>query len=186
MSESQRALIERCLKGEQAAWRTLIDLHAGLVYAIARRHGLRHDQCDDVAQSVFSALSRALKSINDPEAIAGWLATSTRRESWRVARAAKRHAPSPAIAEMAAPASNDEVARLESAHAVRLAMQRIDPRCRDLLTALFLQAERPDYQVISEQLSIPIGSIGPTRARCLGKLGTLIESKTRTKTDLDE
>lgn len=169
------ALIQRCLDGDDAAWRSLMDHHAGLVFAIARRHGLRPDQCEDVAQSVFSALARALPNIRNPEALVGWLGTSARREAWRVVKAERRHARDRRDDEPDTPPGDEELHRLEAAHRVRAALQRLDERCRDLLSALFIQPGRVDYQQLSERLSIPVGSIGPTRARCLGKLATLLE-----------
>lgn len=176
MHERVDALIDRCLQGDQAAWAALVDLHAGLVYAVARRCGLKEDQCDDVAQSVFSTLVRRLSSISDRAALPGWLATAARREAWRVKRRADRAASADPCGPEPAAVGDDPLAGLsdlEDAQRVRTALSELGQRCRDLLMAV-VSAAKPDYAAISQRLGIPMGSIGPTRARCLAKLAELL------------
>ncbi len=174
MVESDRDNFTRCLAGDEAAWRRLIAAHAPLVYAVARKQGLREDQCDDVAQSIFSALARRIGSIRDAQALPAWLITSTKRESWRIRRATMQ-----TDASAPEPAADDHrtMERLESMHQVRRGLDELGGRCKELLTLLFLADGAPDYQQISRTLDIPVGSIGPTRARCLAKLAEILTDR---------
>lgn len=174
MLESDRDLFVRCLAGDNAAWDRVISAHAPLVYAVARAQGLKEDQCDDVAQSVFSALVRRIASIRDAQALPAWLITSTKREAWRVRRASVKLQPGEAEPDHQNESSLD---KLESVHQVRRALEELGGRCKELLTLLFLADGSPDYQVISQTLEIPVGSIGPTRARCLAKLAEMMGMK---------
>ena len=178
MSERIVDLITRCRDGDQSAWTALVRTHAGLVYAVARRTGLKEDQCEDVAQSVFATLLRRLDTVRDAQALAAWLVTTTKRESWRVARHARR------VADLAAaykptdpdPSPIEAMEDIESAHRVRVALDELGGKCRELLLAIFSQRDQPDYAGISQRLSIPVGSIGPTRARCLAKLAEILRA----------
>jgi RNA polymerase sigma factor (sigma-70 family) len=82
-------LVARARDGDQRAWDALVGRYAPLVWSICHRHRLGED-ADDVAQSVWLALVGQLGAIRDPAALAGWLATTTRRECGRAARAARR------------------------------------------------------------------------------------------------
>lgn len=173
MSKHASDLVQRCLAGDQRAWSALIDTYAGVVYAVARAHRLDEATADDVAQTVFARLARSLPTLEEPQALAGWLATTARRECWRLLRIdqrdrkAVRHAPTEAELD-------DAMRSIESAARVREALVELGGRCQELLTALFLSASPPDYEAISRSLGLPVGSIGPTRARCLAKLARIL------------
>jgi RNA polymerase sigma factor (sigma-70 family) len=169
MSEAD-PVIERCLAGDQRAWGDLIDRWAGLVYGLARAHSLTRAQCDDVAQTVFTALWRSLSSINDPRALPAWIATTTRRECWRLA---KRETATVQPQDSQSDTSS-QLEAVERAAAVHRGMAQLDERCRTLLQRLFYSPAAPDYEVISRELQLPVGSIGPTRRRCLAKLSDLL------------
>lgn len=174
MDESTEALLARCAAGDQAAWNTLVNRFAGLVFAVARRQGLRPDQCEDCAQAVFSVLVRRFSTIEHSGALASWLTITTRREAWRIARDAAPAVPFADGESGSESADDDALHRLERAHAVHAAMAMLGPQCRRLIAELFLTRVEPDYQSIAARLSIPVGSIGPTRRRCLAKLAELI------------
>ena len=177
MLENDSELIQRCLSGDARAWTELVGRYAGLVLAVARRQGLREDQCEDVAQSVFGALARRLEHLRDPGSLSKWLITSATREGWRVARAARRMSAAP-VEEPHVESGEESLHRLELAHRVRMALDDLGGRCRDLLLALFVETNEPNYQQISERVGVPIGSIGPTRARCIAKLAELLGEAT--------
>jgi len=152
--------------------------HAGLVYAVARRQGLREAECDDVVQSVFVTLLKHLDAIEEAAKLPGWLATTARRESWRIARrVARGGAALEADHPLASPISGDALERIELADRVRRGLEALGPKCRDLLTALFLETDHPDYERVSQRVGIPFGSIGPTRARCLAKLAEILAAE---------
>jgi RNA polymerase sigma factor (sigma-70 family) len=174
--QSDPALVQACLRGEESAWEELVDRYERLVYSIPRRLGLSAADADDVFQNVFATLVRRLGDLRDQSRLSAWLITTTYRESWRIGKRAERHAPlDERMADAAAPPL-DEVARWEREQLVRQALRRLDDRCRDLVTALFLEPDTPGYQAIAERLGMSVGSIGPTRARCFKRLeGILIE-----------
>ncbi len=176
MSPLDPNVIERCLAGDQAAWSDLVDYYAGLVYSIPRKLGLPADVCDDVAQTVFATLARRLSSVREVSSLAGWLATVARRESWRARRAQRRGRDESGPLDADVPVEDRELRRVEQILRMRWLLNGLDPRCRDLLTALFLSETTPSYEEIAARLSIPLGSIGPTRQRCLAKLASQMQS----------
>ena len=173
---SDPSLVGACLAGDERAWEELVERYGRLVYAIPRRMGFSAADADDVFQAVFTLLLRHLPRLRDQTRLSSWLITTTRRECWRFGRKAPRHdGLDEAIADDADP-PQAEIERGEREQAVRQAMRRLDGRCRDLLVALFLAPAPPAYEALGAQLGMPVGSIGPTRARCLRKLeGLLLE-----------
>lgn len=182
MDSDLHELIERCRTQEPRAWSQLVDRFAGLVYAIARAHRLPEDACDDVAQVVFANLARSLQSIRDPQALASWLSTTARRECWRLIKARQRQRSSLEDSpEVAVAPADQELERIDAAHRVRLGLERLGERCRELLSALFGRGT-VDYQVLGARLGIPVGSIGPTRQRCLAKLAEILDQSAGSRT----
>jgi RNA polymerase sigma factor (sigma-70 family) len=168
------ALLNACREGNQGAWDSLVERYGRMVYSIPRRLGLSAEDADDVFQTVFSTLLKHLDTIADPASLPYWLMTTTRRESWRVGRQNGR------FTDLDESALDDRepvgaaVEQYERDLIVRDAMERLDTRCRRLLTALFLDPSEQSYQSIAEEFGMPVGSIGPTRARCLRKVQTIL------------
>lgn len=168
-------LVRECRQGDQVAWRRLVELHTGLVMAVARRRGLRTQECEDVAQHTFIALFKSLNKVEDPKSIPSWLITTASREAVRVAMLRRREgteAPEQAAAESL------DVRVLDEHHRVRTAVEQLGPKCRELIRCLFLESPPPDYEAIGQRLGMPIGSIGPNRARCLANLAKLLVEET--------
>lgn len=180
-ARSDEALVAHCLEGEAAAWEELVGRHAGLVWTIARRSGLAPEEAEDVFQTAFVLAWRNLGLLDRPAAVAGWIATIARREAWRARRkrAARAERETPAEDAVDAPADrplpDEELARLERRALLERAVGRLDRKCRELLEALFLEEPPPAYAEVAERLGMPIGSLGPTRGRCLGKLRRILE-----------
>ncbi len=173
-------LIRRCLSGDAAAWHILVDRYSALVYSVAVRRGLPPDACDDIYQGTMLLLLKNLAAVRDHRSLAKWLIVTARRECARAVAARQRE--NMAMGALPAPSRADEndpplaeLERLEWNRRVWAALDRLSPRCRELLTALFAGGDRPDYQSIATRIGIPVGSIGPTRARCLGQLLELLE-----------
>jgi RNA polymerase sigma factor (sigma-70 family) len=169
------ALVTRARDGDRHAWDQLVDRYAPLVWSICRRHRLEAADAQDAAQSVWLALVDHLDSLRDPAALPGWVATTTRRECARILRAARR--PGSARYELAAetladqhtrPAEHDLLAAEQHA-ALRQAFRQLPPAGQQLLALLTADPPVP-YAQISATLGIPVGSIGPTRRRCLDQL----------------
>jgi len=174
-------LIEACLAGDAQAWAQLVERYQRLVYSIAMRQGLSPEDADDVFQTVFTILLDKLGTCRERERLGAWLTTIARRESWRVAR--ERHSrtdPDGAEALEAHPAPgplpDTIVERLEDQNLIRQALDRLGDRCRSLLWHLFYDHEPPSYAELAEQLAMPEGSIGPTRARCLERLRGILKT----------
>jgi RNA polymerase sigma factor (sigma-70 family) len=167
------ALVAAAVDGDQVAWDALVSRYGGLVWSIARSHRLGPADAADVSQTVWLRLVEHLRSLRDPEHVGGWLATTTRHECLRVIRRAGRELPNDDAA-VEIPISPDEspewlVLSDESRRLVWLALTRLSQRCQTLLRAL---SAAPDasYAEIAAALDMPIGSIGPTRMRCLEHL----------------
>jgi RNA polymerase sigma factor (sigma-70 family) len=169
------ALVARVGEGDQEAWDEIIERYSPLVWNICVKYQLNRHDIDDVGQSVWLLLVENIASLREAAALPGWLATTTKRECLRVLRAGRRHghADLPPEDQMppdpAATAIDEEVLVAERNAALRAAFAELPPRCYQLLSML-VSDPPPPYAEISAKLGIPVGSIGPTRARCLGRL----------------
>ena len=171
-------LVVAAARGDGEAWRELIDRYAQLVWGVARGCGLSAADAEDVSQLVFSALVRRIAHLEDPAAVGGWLLVTTKREAWRFAasnrrRAEKRQQQSEETSDnpnLSNPSPDGDSLGFERRNAVRLALTRLDDRCRDLLMAFFGAAKEPGYDQIAKRLGMRPNSVGPTRRRCLDKL----------------
>lgn len=180
-------LAARCKQGEPAAWRVLVQRYQRLVYAVARRGGLDEHGAADVFQTVFTRLLEALPRIAQPDRLQAWIVTTAKREVFLLLKRARRTVSMTATPDAQGefeewdvadetPLPEDLLGELQQLHALRLGLDRLDKRCRDLLELLFADdEERLSYDEISARLDMPAGSIGPTRSRCLGKLRVLTE-----------
>ncbi len=179
---SDAQLIAACRTGDEAAWDALVSRYERLVYTIPLRYGLTPAEADDVFQSVWLKLLERLPTLRQPERVAAWLVTTTRRACWDRRRGAD-HERVDTVAPESLPEERwvDElspeeiVIRYERHQAVRRAIERLEERCRRLLRYLYYDPTHPTYAEIAEKLKMPVGAIGPTRARCLQKLRRMLE-----------
>lgn len=171
-------LIQACLDGKQNAWGELVERYERLVYSVAMKSRLSPSDADDVFQTVFISLYRNLDQLKDQERLSAWLITTTHRESWRVSRRKQRTLNSEEF-DLLEPVSmtEDEVEAAERQQLVREGLKELGGPCEALLSALFLGVDEPVYEQVAKQLGIPVGSIGPTRARCLKKLEQILSRK---------
>lgn len=169
------ALVSRVGDGDQEAWNEIIERYSPLVWSICLRFELTRQDIDDVGQSVWLLLVENIQSLREAAALPGWLATTTRRECLRVVRAARRHDHAGLPPEDQMPLDPDdttieqELIIAERNAALRAAFAELPQRCHQLLSML-VSDPPPAYARISAELGIPVGSIGPTRARCLDRL----------------
>ncbi|WP_258573057.1 RNA polymerase sigma factor [Actinomadura parmotrematis] len=163
-------LVRRARAGDGGAWTELVERYSALLWSIARGHGLRDADCGDVVQITWLRLVERLDALDAPAAVGGWLATTARRESLRQARLGDREAPGPAPdaagASSAAPVEQ-VVAGRERLCRVGAALQDLPRRCQHLLR---LVALAPGQAELAAALDMPVGSLGPTRVRCLAHL----------------
>jgi RNA polymerase sigma factor (sigma-70 family) len=168
-------LVMRARKGDSDAWDALVERFAPLIWSICRRYRLEDADANDVGQYVWLQLVDQLDAVHDPAALAGWLATTTRRECFRVLRAARRQQAFGQVLDVETipdeqtGMAEHELLVAERHAAVREAFNRLPAPGRQLVAMLIEDPPVP-YSEISAKLGIPVGSIGPTRQRCLDKL----------------
>ena len=166
-------LVRAAAAGDRRAWDELVDRYSRLLWSIAIAYRLGRADAADVVQTVWLRLVENLERLHDPDRVAAWLATTARRECQRALAQGRRMLPT------------DDDRRLEprdtllpTPEAVALASERdrllwlgfseLPERCQRLLRILLLDS--PRYEVVAAALDMPIGSIGPTRGRCLERL----------------
>lgn len=165
--------------GDARAMDDLVRTMSPVLWHVVRAYGLDPLLAEDVVQITWLTLLRRHESIHDPRAVAGWLTTSARREAWRTGRQHQRvRATDDAQLDPLLPvdeSAEDRAQRSSRDGRLWQAVGALDERCRRLLRIVAFE-ERPDYARIAADLNMPIGSIGPTRGRCLGKLRTALEA----------
>ena len=178
-------LVKAAAQGDEAAWRVLVERFSSLVWAVARSFRLSTADASDVYQTVWLRFAEHLGRIQNPERVGAWLATTTRRESIRVVRSRSRALPieDATLADLVPPDETSpelavldaEQARLETDRAKQMwrAFRDLPVRCQQLLRIL-MASQRPSYVEAAAALDVPVGSIGPTRARCLRQLRRLM------------
>ncbi len=168
-------LVALARQGDVRAWDALVERYAPLIGSICRKYRLGHADADDVSQSVWLHLVDQLDKIREPAALAGWLATTTRRECGHLVRTA--HGPHAVLYALdaenlpdeQADAAEQEILAAERHAALRAAITSLPPDCQRLVAELTADPPAP-YAEISARLAIPVGSIGPTRSRCLDRM----------------
>ncbi|HET6874608.1 MAG TPA: sigma-70 family RNA polymerase sigma factor [Acidimicrobiales bacterium] len=175
-------LVARAAGNDEAAWSLLVDRFAGLVWTVVRSVGLTQTDAADVCQTTWMRLAEHLDDLRDATRLGAWLSTTARREAIRVSRLGSRHVPVDPWEWLDQPqesAEDPETAAMDSERAVAIqaAVGVLPERCRQLLMSLASDPPTP-YQQLSELLGVPIGSIGPTRSRCLQRLERLLREAT--------
>jgi RNA polymerase sigma factor (sigma-70 family) len=171
-------MVTAAASGDPRAWATLTRRFGGMVMAIARSCRLNEADVAEVHQVTWMRMVKNIDRIEQPERIGAWLATTAKRESLRIARSKSRlafdHEALMDRPDTQAKALDDGLLSQERAEAVRRAFELLPPHCRRLLNILAGE-DPPSYKEISTILSMPIGSIGPTRGRCLEHLRRIME-----------
>ncbi len=165
--------VRRAAEGDQDAFDRLVACYTGLVWSVIRAHGLGDADAHDAFQTTWLRLVEHLDRIREPRAVGGWLATTSRYESLRLLRQADRTRPAPdeTFDRLHAEdgAVDTELLVHERDTQLWAALDELGERCRTLLRVLMADPP-PSYEEASAALDIPIGSIGPTRGRCLSQL----------------
>ena len=174
-------LLARASRGDATAWNAIVDRFASLLWAVARGHRLSQDDAADVVQNSWLKLLDHLDDIAQPEALAGWLATTARYECLALLRKKGREH-LVRDDDLATSVVDEQVRSLDASlldderdAQLWSCLGRLSERCQVLLRAL-MASDRPNYTAIAEALGMSIGSIGPTRMRCLDKLRELVGS----------
>jgi RNA polymerase sigma factor (sigma-70 family) len=159
------------------AWQSLYDRYEGLVFSIPLTIGLGRDDASDVVQNVFTHLIERLDSLQDGASVGGWLATVARREAWQMV-ARRRREPASDDIERQIPAlltqGVNHFDQWERVQWLQYGLRCLDERCRGLLMALYFSGDEPTYSAVADRLGMPVGSVGPSRARCLQRLRDIL------------
>lgn len=165
--------------GDSRAMDDLVRLMTPVLWHVVRAYGLERTLAEDVIQTTWLQLVRGHRAISDPRAVSAWLTTTARREAWRAGKAHGRIDTTEADAlDVLLPAqqsAEDHVATGDESRRLWAAVQRLADRCQRLLRVIAFE-ERPDYARLATDLAMPVGSIGPTRQRCLTKLRDLLDA----------
>jgi RNA polymerase sigma factor (sigma-70 family) len=167
-------LVGAAARGDQRAWEGLVDRFGGLVWSVARAYGLSEADAADVAQTAWLRLVENLHRVRDAQRVGAWLAATTRHEALRILRVAGRQLPVGDDAELELPDSVEATPEslalaAEQRGILWQAFATLPPACQRLLRVLMADPP-PSYQEVAAALDMPIGSIGPTRGRCLDRL----------------
>lgn len=170
MSDDLTALVSAASHGDETAWNAIVDRFSGLVWHVVRTFRLPEAVVEDAYQTTWLRLTEHLDRIRQPESLPGWLARTARNECLRAVRLAQREQADDEIEPPATEvAFGREIEDAERDAVLWDAFQTLPARCQQLLRLLLSDPPIP-YDTISELMDMPIGSIGPTRARCLQKL----------------
>lgn len=181
------ALVAGCLRGEAKSWEALVKRYQRLVFTIVRRMGMDEHMAADVFQTVFSRLLTHLPRIAEPDRLQAWIVTTAKREALLQRRRGERTVSMTDESDSgeetlewdiadSSPRAEDALDELQQLERVRQGLDRLDPRCRRLMDMLFNDDDtRVAYGDMAEQLNMAVGSIGPTRARCLDKLRQFLD-----------
>ena len=171
--QTDHDLIRACRTGDARAWERLLDKYERLVFSVSLKYGLTTEDAADVTQITFTILIQNLDSLPDGIRLAPWLATVARRHTWRFLARYRREAVNPEE-DLAGTETLGETVdhseRWELFEWLHYGLSTLDERCRKLLYALYLDMKEPSYAQVADQLKMPVGSIGPTRARCLEQM----------------
>jgi RNA polymerase sigma factor (sigma-70 family) len=186
--EEIAGLVRAAAGGDSAAWAAIVEHFSGLVWAITRGYRLRSPDAADVFQTTWLRLAEHLDRIASPERLGAWLATTARRESLRITRTSARTVPAPDATLVGLGQVDDhspeqavldaELAMLDAERARQLwrAFRELSARCQQLLRVL-MASPPPSYAEVGAALGMPVGSIGPSRARCLDRLRQMLTGK---------
>jgi RNA polymerase sigma factor (sigma-70 family) len=174
------ALVRRATEGDWWAWERLIEQYGRLIWATTRDFKLAESDAADVVQATWLRLLENIHRLEYPERVGSWLAATARHECLRSLTARKKivltldDAPLDGVA-LHEPEIDERLLAEERAETVREALARLPWRWQRLLE--LLMADPPaSYAEISDQLGLPVGSIGPTRGRCLERLRVMLQT----------
>jgi RNA polymerase sigma factor (sigma-70 family) len=168
-------LILDCRNDDVGAWQRLLDRYEQLVFSVPRRYGLSREDAADITQLTFTILFQSINTLPENSTLGAWLITVARRHTWRLLERKRREEAGGYVS------SNDTTSNLantgpedmdlwELTEWLHHGLSIVGERCRDLLFALYLDSKQPSYAEVAARLGMAVGSVGPTRIRCLKRL----------------
>jgi RNA polymerase sigma factor (sigma-70 family) len=172
---TDETLISQCLAGHQSAWEILISRYEKLIYYTTLRTGIDAVEADDIFQNVCTIWFKELKKLRDLRSLGAWLVTTTRRECWTRWRR-KNVSEEELNDQLACDESPEKLAEhAADAYIVQQAFRQLGEPCHRLLKLLYFDPNPRSYAEVSLEMDIPVNSLGPTRARCLEKLKSILQ-----------
>ena len=180
--DSDMDLIHACREGVPDAWDRVLEKYERLVYSVPLHYGATADDAADIAQVTFTILLENLDSLREDSNLRAWLCTVARRYTWRVLKSSQHETLDDEEAEfmhkgaelMGQP-KRDDIEYWELVSWLQQGLGKLGGRCQELLRSLYFDEQQPEYATIARRMSMPVGSIGPTRARCLAHLKQILE-----------
>lgn len=183
LERSDAELVRLCRKGDQAAWDLLVERYQRLIYAVPRRAGLSEEQAADVFQEVFLTLLQKIDEIEQPDKIRSWMVTTAKFKTWGIIRGSKGFYSPETEEEMEAemasivdksPLADELLVELEEQHLIRAALEKLEERCRTILSMIYLRDTAASYVEVGAAIGVGETSISPMRSRCLNKLEKIL------------
>jgi RNA polymerase sigma factor (sigma-70 family) len=175
--ERMAELLDAARGGSDDALSKIVTEHSPLLWHVARAAGLSSGDAEDVMQTVWLRLLAHLDDIRTSTALTGWLVVTARREAWRVRASGRKQVPAGSEALDTLPdqgtGPQEQVLIDDQRRTMWVAIAQLSERCQELLRVVAF-VPRPDYSAVAAELGMPIGSVGPTRGRCLAKLRVLL------------
>jgi RNA polymerase sigma factor (sigma-70 family) len=170
-----RDLIRDCRNGQVGAWRLLLDKYQRIVFSVPRKYGLSSEDAADITQLTFTILFQSLDTLREDSTLGAWLTTVARRHTLRLLDRKRReeaggYGCSNESTSMLANTGTDDVERWELTEWLDHGLLLVGEPCRTLLSALYLDPAQPSYAQVAARLGMAVGSVGPTRIRCLERL----------------
>ena len=166
-------LVRAAGRDDPCAWDCLVAEYTPMLKGVARRHRLGPFEQDDVVQRTWIALVRHIGRLRDPASLPFWLSTTARRESLHILQEAAREVPNQELVDRQLPLGHDDgptpVVDAERRDVARKAIAALPARQRALLSAFAVEPAL-SYKQVGERVGIPVGSVGPTRQRCIERM----------------
>jgi RNA polymerase sigma factor (sigma-70 family) len=184
-------LARACQQGQPEAWDELLRRYARLIWSVAIRLGASEPEAEEVFQRTWVALIEGIHDLRQPDRVASWVAGTARYQTYRLfseqGRQRRLVSFDEQLNEPAESAAQDRMlVQVQEATALYAALDRLDDRCRTLLTLLFFNDPPLDYEHVSQRTGLAVGSIGPIRARCLKRLRSQFDKLYQASLDSDQ
>lgn len=177
-SAEDEKLVQDCLNGDEKAWNRLIDKYKRLIYSVPVKYGFSPEDASDIFQNVCVDLFTNLSKLRKVESIRSWLITVATHKCFHWKRQQRQDVELDAmeqeVAEDLAPAAPQVLQEVEEEQAVRDAIQKLTPRCAELVKMLFFEQPPVPYADVAQRLGLATGSIGFIRGRCLSRLQKIL------------
>ena len=178
ISHTDDYLVRECVRGDEEAWRLLIDKYRNLIFSVAIKYEFSSDEADEIFQDVCLTLLEELPRLRAPRALAAWLIQTTSHRCFHRQRERRQRFAGESAEFCSSSATSipeNMLAEIEREQMLRDALSELPPRCYELVRMLFFQETSVAYEQVAKKLTVATGSIGFIRMRCLKRLRQILE-----------